>query len=559
MSLACRPEGRTGTDGQLLAGPAGVNRRALRLLVQLLFFVLAWGVVSWFLAEKLGQERSLRLIERERELASSSAASVGASVGASLAYMRSIPKVLARQSEVEAALSLVKQDIQHSSSPQRFRSLLEKKPALIRLGKKLESILSDLDVEQILVINAAGDCIASAGFPVDSSPVGENYSDRLYFQKAKQGGVGRQFAVGRTTNLPGIYYSSAVTGEGGFLGVVAVRINVAQLSGMGVDRNTLITDENGVIILSGDAGYYMKAMPGSRVDKISTFVLNGLYQNSAIETLDIQTVEVNGVRLSSLQGREAPMLEAVSHNRTDLLSIHVFQDASGLLRIRDEEKWIFVFLFMAGAVVIAGVLARGAYLQRGKEHQAEIARVNAELVMLNEELIVQARFDALTGCGNRRHFFEELGIELQRAARFDFPCCLALLDIDHFKAVNDLYGHATGDALLTHFSETVRNCLRSSDLLCRIGGEEFALLMPQTALEGGVELAERVRIAVERSSMEGPVAVRVTVSIGVVQWTGNGDSVEAFLARADDVMYAAKHAGRNRVCTESGDGTDLST
>ena len=501
-------KGSVGTNGRLSAAPAALKRRALHLAVLLLSCVFAWGVASWFLAEKLIQERSLRLIEREREAAASSAASVSANVGASLAYMRSIPKVLAKQSEVEAALSLMEQDVQRSSPPQRFRSLLEKKPALIRLGKKLESILSDLDVAQILVINAVGDCVASAGFPVDSSPVGANYSDRLYFQEAKQGKVGRQFAVGRTTNSPGIYYSSAVIVEGYFLGVVAVRINVVQLSGMGVDKSTLITDENGVIIVSGDASYYMKAMPGSRVDNISPFVLEGLYQNSAIETLEIRTEDMNGVRLLSLEGREAPMFEAVSHNQADLLSIHVFHDASGLLRIRDERKWIFAFLFMAGALVISGVLARRVYLRRGKEHQVEIARVNAELVILNKELIVQARFDALTGCGNRRHFFEELDIELQRAARFDFPCCLALLDIDHFKAVNDLYGHATGDALLTHFSQTVRNCLRSSDLLCRIGGEEFALLIPQTTLEGGVELAERVRVAIEESSMEsgpGPV------------------------------------------------------
>jgi len=261
---------------------------------------------------------------------------------------------------------------------------------------------------------------------------------------------------------------------------------------------------------------------------------------------------VNGIELLSIDGRETLVLKSISHNETDLLTIQAFREVPDLARIQGEEKWIFVFILFSGVFAIFGVVARRLYLRRGREHQEEISRVNAELLLLNEELNVQARFDALTGCGNRRHFFDELYTELQRSARFELPCCLALLDIDHFKSVNDLYGHATGDAVLVHFSDIVRKCLRSSDLLCRIGGEEFAVLMPQTSLEGGVWLAERVRVAVESSSLESNEAkIQVTASFGVVQWLGGGDSVEAFIARADDAMYAAKRSGRNQVCTEA--------
>ena len=126
-----------------------------------------------------------------------------------------------------------------------------------------------------------------------------------------------------------------------------------------------------------------------------------------------------------------------------------------------------------------------------------------------------------------------------------------MLDIDHFKLVNDKYGHAAGDTLLKHFALTVINCLRSSDFLGRFGGEEFTLLMPQTTIVGALELAERIRHAVERSSgLSDQADVRVTVSIGVVQWRSGEDTVETLIARADDVMYTAKHAGRNRVCAE---------
>jgi len=279
---------------------------------------------------------------------------------------------------------------------------------------------------------------------------------------------------------------------GRILGVAAVRINVAQLSRMGVDKNTLIADENGVIILSGDDNFYLKSIPGAIVKEFSVTELEGLYQKDSIPELGMKPINVNGIELLSIDGRETLVLKSISHNETDLLTIQAFREVPDLARIQGEEKWIFVFILFSGVFAIFGVVARRLYLRRGREHQEEISRVNAELLLLNEELNVQARFDALTGCGNRRHFFDELYTELQRSARFELPCCLALLDIDHFKSVNDLYGHATGDAVLVHFSDIVRKCLRSSDLLCRIGGEEFAVLMPQTSLEGGVWLAERV-------------------------------------------------------------------
>jgi diguanylate cyclase len=232
----------------------------------------------------------------------------------------------------------------------------------------------------------------------------------------------------------------------------------------------------------------------------------------------------------------------------DLLTLRVFSDVSELWRIRDEGKWLFVHLFLLGVVIIAGVLVQRAYLCRVKEHQAEIARANAELQKLNEELSLQARIDALTGCGNRRLFFDEINVELQRAARFTIPCCLAFLDIDFFKATNDRYGHTAWDALLTYFSKTAHNCLRSSDLLCRIWGEEFALLLRQTALDGGTQLAERVRKAIEASSLDFEAnEIKITVSIGIAQWKGREESVEAFIARSDNAMYDAKHAGRNQV------------
>ena len=539
--------------------PGGAGRVTMgRLSVGVLAAVaIAWCFASWLFAERLVSERTSLLVEREQDAASAAASSVGANAGFALAHMSHIPKVLARQPEIETILSRPGSTAQRTDlGPPQLRAMLEKDAGLARLAKRLEAMVAELGVDQIWVMDDAGNCIASGGFPRAATATGVNYADRLYFSMAKREGAGQQFAVGRTTHTPGIFYSAAVTAGRRFLGVIAVKIDVSRLARLVSDSNAFITDENGVVIIAGDRDFYMKAVPGAGVARLSDSEQLSRYQRREFETLAIEPVDVHGLRLVRLEGRGLPMLEALSYSQADMLKIWVFRDLSELLHIRREGRWLWLVLLLVGASLIVSAAAGIRYLSRRREHQSEIARVNAELVALNDELLVQARFDSLTGCRNRRYFLEGVGNELKRSARFAFPCCLAVLDIDHFKAINDEHGHVAGDVVLKHFAQTVGACLRSSDSLGRLGGEEFALLLPQTALEGAVELAERIRSAVESSSARcGPVEVRCTVSIGVEQWRGGNDSVESLIVRADHAMYAAKHDGRNRVNVQAGSGT----
>ena len=534
----------------LVDGVPLMRRRRLRVGVLIAVAVIAWCFGSWLLAERLVSERTSLLIEREQGAAAATASSVGSNAGFALAHMSHIPKVLARQPEIETVLSRAATVVPRQTplAPPQLRAVLEKDAGLSRLAKRLEAMVTDLGVDQVWVMDAAGNCIASGGFSRSVTATGVNYLDREYFAKAKRDGVGQQFAVGRTTHTPGIFYSAAVTAGSRFLGVIAVKIDVSRLARLVSDNNAFITDENGVVIVAGDRSFYMKSVPGAWVNRLSDSEQLNRYQRREFETLAIEPVDVHGLRLVRLAGRATPMLEALSYSQADMLKIWVFRDLSELLRIQREGRWLWLVLLLTGASLLVCAGAGFRYWHRGREHQAEIARINSELVVLNDELMVQARFDSLTGCRNRRYFLEEVDNELKRSARFAFPCCVAVLDIDHFKAVNDEHGHAAGDVLLKHFAQTVGACLRSSDSLGRLGGEEFALLMPQTTLEGAAELAERVRTAVECSSVrDGIIEVRVTASIGVEQWRGGDDGVESLLVRADHAMYAAKHDGRNRV------------
>lgn len=170
------------------------------------------------------------------------------------------------------------------------------------------------------------------------------------------------------------------------------------------------------------------------------------------------------------------------------------------------------------------------------------------------ELEALAATDTLTSLPNRRSFLSRLERELAEARRRPLgEGAVLMLDIDHFKRVNDTWGHAVGDVVLQHFAEVVRQSLRRGDFAGRLGGEEFAVLLPGAAAEDAVPLADRLREEVARSPAQSDVGpIRITVSIGVAVFDGSGAS--RLLERADEALYRAKSSGRNRVCLAELDG-----
>jgi diguanylate cyclase (GGDEF)-like protein len=157
-----------------------------------------------------------------------------------------------------------------------------------------------------------------------------------------------------------------------------------------------------------------------------------------------------------------------------------------------------------------------------------------------------ATIDSLTGALNRRAFFERTESARQLALRLRKPIALLMLDLDHFKQLNDNFGHACGDQALRLFADTARAVLRDPDLMGRLGGEEFALALPGTPLDGAHQAAERLRIALTEAVIECAPTYRMSVSIGLVMIEPN-EELTAALARADHALYAAKTGGRNRV------------
>lgn len=156
-----------------------------------------------------------------------------------------------------------------------------------------------------------------------------------------------------------------------------------------------------------------------------------------------------------------------------------------------------------------------------------------------------AQLDPLTEAYNRRTFIDLAERELQRCQRYGKPLSLIVLDLDHFKQINDTLGHQAGDAVLRHVRMMAEQCLRTHDIFARYGGEEFIILAPETGPEGGRILAERLRAAIAGTSVGGGLGV--TASVGIASRESGGGSLDSMIAEADRAMYAAKAAGRNCV------------
>jgi diguanylate cyclase (GGDEF)-like protein len=188
-------------------------------------------------------------------------------------------------------------------------------------------------------------------------------------------------------------------------------------------------------------------------------------------------------------------------------------------------------------------------LQIRMSSMLRIKRLADELERVNKELAELATVDALTGVANRRVAEQRLQHEFQRARRYKHPLSCILVDIDHFKSVNDTYGHPVGDKVLIEVAAAIRGSIRSTDLVARLGGEEFIVLAPETPAAAGGLVADRIRQSIaHRTSLKSDQGLpAVTASLGVASTELPVGNETELVARADQALYRAKYAGRNRV------------
>lgn len=220
----------------------------------------------------------------------------------------------------------------------------------------------------------------------------------------------------------------------------------------------------------------------------------------------------------------------------------------------NHQWWLAHAVFTTGFIVLSyGVIQ--VFLTTGSfttvYSQVELMEQIWTEKVRAKELEILAATDPLTGAANRRVFTAQAAAEIARAMRSRAPLSILLVDLDHFKQINDRYGHPVGDKVLAVFVATAKKLMRTSDFVGRLGGEEFAILLPDTMREGAGKMAERLRRIVENETIKVDGAdLRFTASFGVAQLGLDGNTYESMIEVADSRMYQAKQEGRNRVVVQ---------
>lgn len=326
------------------------------------------------------------------------------------------------------------------------------------------------------------------------------------------------------------------------------------------DRSTIVVECNAHVVL--DEAGNPSAMEGTFRDitaRIETEQMlrerEKLYRaffenNHAVMLLeDPQTGDIVDANPAASEFYGYPLGEMRDMNMTQILAMSEEEVYQEMVRARDEARAYFLFKHTLANRDIRDVeVYSGPILVRGNQLLYSVIHDVTARIRLEKDMKHMATTDALTGANNRHQFFSLAGQELKRSQRYKHPLAVIMLDIDYFKSINDTYGHQAGDVVLKALSTMTIASLRETDIFGRLGGEEFAAVLPETEAEAALHVAQRLREDVAKMTIRTQKKeINFTVSIGVSTVNGQDKQIADALNRADEALYKAKRAGRNRV------------
>jgi diguanylate cyclase (GGDEF)-like protein len=354
-----------------------------------------------------------------------------------------------------------------------------------------------------------------------------------YLEKSNTGEEGYHFAFDAAKRRPDYFATRPIeVGAGGFAGIAVLKksLDVFEADLRQYHRSFFLVDPHGVVLLTNRPEMLLRSMwplPAEMRARLTRqFGQLNYRPMMEREVADGTWTVVDGVR-DYVRRRYA------NHSRWSLVILKPTEEifASRVLGI--------AVTFLTTIIALVYFLAR----ERGI-HDAVQMDKRLQLQELASDLRFRATTDPLTGLNNRRRFNEAMALEIFRSHRYETPLSLVLYDVDHFKKINDTHGHLVGDNVLIELSRLVASHIRKTDVLARWGGEEFAILLPDTNAAAARQFADKLRESISEVAFD--AAGAMTCSIGVAQYE-NGMSPEAFIAGADEALYNAKINGRNRV------------
>ncbi len=544
-------------SGEALLATTGIPVQLLRAVTVCMIALSVWALAA--------SDRNLRVVSKRRLLFWVTAGAMTGMLAGGALFTNWLGRLHESDSvaEAEAAAALVEHHLAtEMEGTERSARILAGLVSRLRAegGKggggqvRLDDLVDSVSTSDgwvAYLLDPAGTTIAASNRSTSSSLVGKNFAARPYFQAAREGRPGRFLGMGLVTGAPGFYASVPVLGPGGRVVAVAVvkrNLGAHQLGNARVGSSYLV-DGRGQVMAANRT-----AAPGLRLWE-EPGAAGGAAGDASLATPAIPLAPATGPALLARPVSGTEWVETGGLRSVAIRHLIPGSDWS-LLFLRPEQAQVvnrllgIVITLLFSLLVLATFMA----LQRQLGAESWMADRRQEAEGRARDSARQADSDALTGVLNRLGFEAALGKELERSRRYGLPLSVVMLDLDHFKRVNDTWGHGAGDQVLVGVARIVETNLRDSDSVGRLGGEEFMVLAPGTPGRGAIQLAEKLRALVAATPL-GPAGL-VTGSFGVAELRP-GETAEALLARADQALYAAKNGGRNRVICEGVDVAEV--
>jgi len=500
-----------------------------------LLLVAFWLVSVVFLAERHYLSSARDAINQETLHSQQRADDLADSIQRNLSQLHGIPDLLSTLLRVKWAVSRFDAGGAPSALPlEARRKAWTEDPAFNDLSRYLALSEQYLNADLVYVVNAAGDCIAASNWDTQGSSIGTNFAERDFFKSNKNGQRGIQYAMGKTTHIAGLYFSTPVIIDGKFMGAVVAKADVPNLSFLIKQLDAFVTDSNGVVILAGDKTLEMYTLPNAAIAAFSEQEKFARYRRNNFSTLDIVPWENNKFpSLVKFKNQPEPHLLVAKNLPQYGLQVYVASEVTAITSLAQNHFWLTLLIGALGSILICAVSGTVLYLETLKRSKALLWR--------------KANFDALTELPNRELFHDRLEQEIKKSVRSGLPIALLLIDLDQFKEVNDTLGHEMGDLLLQQAANRIVNCVRATDTVARLGGDEFTVVLPQLHdVLIARQLAQKIINKLAEPFYLRDEVIHISASIGITLYPADATEIVNLMRNADQAMYAAKNEGRNR-------------
>lgn len=509
-----------------------INHR--RTVVITVILIVLWNISAWFIAERYYLVRANALIEQETRLSQERASDLADSIKRNLSHLYGIPDLLSKLLRVKWAVSRFGADIAPSTLPLEARiKRWTGNPALKDLSQYLALAAKSLNADIVYVVNAAGDCIAASNWDTPTTTIGTDFAERDFFKKNKNGQRGMQYAVGKTTHISGLYFSTPVIVDGKFLGAVVAKADVPNLSFLIKQSDAFVIDNYGVIILARNPELVMRSLPDASISRLTEQERFARYRTNSFPILKVAPWgDRRFATLKQVEDGDFPHIFAAKELPEYALQVYVDSEIAAIPSLSRDHFWFALLLGTLGSLLIVVASGTVLYFQ--------------SIMSSKTQLWKQANFDTLTDLPNRDMFQDRLAQEIKKSDRSGMPLALLLIDLDRFKEVNDTLGHDIGDILLQEAARRIVDCVRGSDTVSRLGGDEFTVVLTQLADASHVDAIARKIISTlaEPFNLRGEVT-HVSASLGITLYPNDASDIDNLMKNADQAMYAAKNKGRN--------------